>query len=312
MVDNIGKLWYNKANKNNLELAMIRIFLSPSNQIKNIGAYSVFNTNECEQCEAIAKEVSNFLCQYECEVMIADRSDDMNTRCRKAKDWGANLYLPIHTNAYHVSTVRGTETFFHSADADGQELARELLKRVGTLSGKARRAKAVDSLIELNTPTCTRAYIEVDFHSNPDRAKWIVENHKEIGECIGECIADFCDLKEKEENPTLYTVTVPNLRAWQANEIKAVYPEALIVAQKDEQPEEPQKPSAELKMGDKIRLKTGAKDYDRAVTFDTWVYNSILYVKQTPTTDRVVFTRNADLTSITGTANKNDIIKVEA
>ena len=182
--------------KDDVSMAYKKIFLSPSNQTSNIGAY--VNTNECEQCERFAAYAKNFLtANYSCEVQIATRADNMNTRCAKAKDWGADIYLAIHTNAFSNAAVHGTETYHHSTDTRGKAFATKLLQTVSAITGVKRSVKTNDSLIELNTPTCTRAYIEVDFHSNATQAAWMVENAQLIGETIGETIASFEELPRK-------------------------------------------------------------------------------------------------------------------
>ena len=172
----------------------MKIWLSPSNQTANIGAYS--NTNECEQCERFANYAKNFLtANYNCEVQIATRADNMSTRCAKAKEWGADFYLAIHTNAFSDASVHGTETYYHSTDTEGKAFATKLLQAVSAITGVKRSVKTYDSLIELNTPTCTRAYIEVDFHTNVTQAAWMIENAQLIGETIGQTIADYYSLE---------------------------------------------------------------------------------------------------------------------
>lgn len=173
-----------------------RIFLSPSNQTANVGAYG--DTNEHEQCELIAQAVKAYLDEnYECITEIAQQANNMKTRALYANTVGTDVYVAIHTNAFSDASVRGTETFYYSEDKEGKRLAEALLARVGALTGVKRRAKANDSLIELNTPVCTRAYVEAEFHSNPERASWIKANTAVIGETIAQCIADFMGLEKK-------------------------------------------------------------------------------------------------------------------
>lgn len=177
-----------------------RIFLSPSNQTANIGAYG--NTNEHEQCLLIAEAAKAYLdANYDCITEIAQRTDNMKTRASYANAAGTDVYIAIHTNAFSDKSVKGTETFYYSADTQGKRLAEALLDKVGALTGVRRRVKPNDSLIELNTPTCTRAYIEVEFHSNPERAEWIKKSTELIGMTIAQCTADFMNLAKKETAP---------------------------------------------------------------------------------------------------------------
>lgn len=176
-----------------------KIFLSPSNQTANVGAYP--GTNEHEQCQLIAEAATEYLeSNYKCEVIIPAVQDNMKTRAEYANAIGADIYLAIHTNAFSDNTVHGTETYYYSSDAKGKAFAEALLNAVGDITGTKRRCIANDSLIELNTPVCTRAYIEVEFHSNPEKAVWITENVTLIGQTIGECIAKQIDLESADDD----------------------------------------------------------------------------------------------------------------
>lgn len=175
---------------------MTKIFLSPSNQVANVGAYG--DTNECEQCTLIANATKKYLDNnYMCDVTVASQSNNMKTRADYANTQNTDIYLAIHTNAFSDPTVEGTETFYHSTDVKGKLLADKLLASVGEITKVKRRSKANDSLIELNTPNCTRAYIEVDFHSNPQKAQWIKENTELISSTIGKTVAEFASLEVK-------------------------------------------------------------------------------------------------------------------
>lgn len=178
---------------------MTKIFLSPSNQVANVGAYG--DTNECEQCTLIANATKKYLDDnYECEVNVAAKSENVKTRANYANTQDTDIYLAIHTNAFKDTTIEGTETFYYSTDTEGKKLAEMLLESVSNITNAKRRTKAYDSLIELNTPTCTKAYLEVDFHSNPQKAQWIKQNTELIGNTIGRTIAEFADLETKKEN----------------------------------------------------------------------------------------------------------------
>lgn len=157
----------------------MKIYLSPSNQTSNVGAYA--NTNECFVCEKIADIVAAELMKCEgVEINTAPRSYDLKSRCMEAAAWGADIYISIHTNGSSDKSVRGTETFYKHGDILGQNIALALLNDVGLVSGKKRRANGNRSdLIEVNTPTMPHAIIEVDFHSNPDAA-YELQTHPDV------------------------------------------------------------------------------------------------------------------------------------
>ena len=75
-----------------------RIYLSPSDQPGNVYAYG--DTNEKAQCEKIAAVTEDALKRNGFEV-ITGTSGSLSARCEEANNWGANLYVPIHTNGFN-------------------------------------------------------------------------------------------------------------------------------------------------------------------------------------------------------------------
>ena len=259
----------------------MKIFLSPSNETKNIGCYKTYNTNECEQAEKIAEAAKTYLADYECEVMIGKRADTMQTRIAKAKEWGEQVHVPIHTNACSSSTVWGTETFYHSEDKQGKKLATALLNELGSLIGKKRSAKARDNLIETNTPCCTRAYIECDFHTNPERAKWIVNHTKDIGECIAKTLIEFYSIAKKGQQ--LYDIRINGLTEEQVKLLQTQYPSVeLLNSDACESGEIGQdlSPATSFNVGDAIMLDEKATVYGSNTAFKSYIYKRKLFLRE--------------------------------
>ena len=297
-------------NKKNGGVFVIKIFLSPSNETKNIGAYKAYNTNECEQAERIASAIAKYLDDYECEVMIGERADNMNARITKAKEWGEDVHIPIHTNAFNDASVWGVETFYHSSDTKGKELATALLNAIGELIGKKRRAKVRDNLIETNTPTCTRAFIECDFHTNPERAKFIVENVDKFGEVIANTLIDFYQISKKPQPVALYDVTIEGLTIQEVEALKNNYPLAKVskITTEETPVESMEKiePAQEIKRGDQIMLTKDATVYGKTYGFSNWVYDSVLYVLSV-NGNRIVFSRRLN-GAVTGAVNRDNVL----
>jgi anaerobic ribonucleoside-triphosphate reductase len=53
------------------------------------------------------------------------------------------------------------------------------------------KVKEGRTLYEVKVPAAPTAYLECSFHSNPDEAKWIIENVEAIGEAIAHGICDY-------------------------------------------------------------------------------------------------------------------------
>lgn len=163
-----------------------KIFLSPSNQSDNTYAYG--KTNEAAECGKIAKVTEKALkrCGFEVKTMQWETAQD---RCKAANAWGADLYIPIHTNAFD-GTVSGTRIFVYEKKGEAYDAAKDIYDELAPITpGKSENIQAYPQLIELKQPKAPSVYIEVDFHDVKDVAKWLIENTEAIGEaiCKGVC-----------------------------------------------------------------------------------------------------------------------------
>jgi N-acetylmuramoyl-L-alanine amidase len=190
---------------------MKKIYLSPSEQPDNRYAYG--NTNEKAVCCEIAAYAEAALKRNGFEV-ITGTSTSLGARCSEADKWGADLYIPIHTNAYN-GKVSGTRMFCYRLLGEGYKAAKAIYNVLAPITpGKSENITANRGLYEVKTPKAPTVYIEVDFHDVPDVAKWIIENTERIGEaiCKGVCNHYGVTYKAKEtakkETGKLYRVQV--------------------------------------------------------------------------------------------------------
>lgn len=158
-----------------------KIYLSPSNQDGNLYAYG--NTNECDQCNKIADAAKVALERCGFTVKKAPKGQNMNVSINESNSWGADLHIPIHTNA---GGGNGTVVFVYSTTESNMELALPIYDNVqsvtpGTINYGVR---SMPELAELNSTNAIAVYIEVDFHDVRDIAKWLIENPKAVGEAI--------------------------------------------------------------------------------------------------------------------------------
>ena len=207
-----------------------KIFLSPSNQTPN--AYAYGNTNEAVQCGKMAESAEKALkrCGFEVKTM---QWESMQVKCKESDKWGADLHVPIHTNAYN-GKVTGTRTMSYDKKGEGYKAAQAIHKPLATLTpGTSENISSHPELYELKTPKAPAVYLEVDFHDVPNIAKWLIENTEAIGETICKGICDYFGVtyvapgSEPEEEETtdakfsvskwgIYTVT-PEVGLWLRN-----------------------------------------------------------------------------------------------
>lgn len=170
-----------------------KIFLSPSNQDGNQYAYG--HTNECEQCNRIADYARIALERCGFEVRKAPKGQNMNVTIGESNIWGADLHIPIHTNAITntgTGSAAGTIVFIYNNDPENWKIARPIYNNVQeSIPGGYNYGVRVNSeLAELNSTNAVAVYVEVDFHDNPTIAKYIVENVEKIGEAIARGVCE--------------------------------------------------------------------------------------------------------------------------
>ena len=167
---------------------MKKIYLSPSDQPENVYAYG--DTNEKEQCCKIAA-VTEAALKRNGFAVITGTSTSLAERCKEANFWGANLYVPIHTNGFN-GKVSGTRLFCYCTSGEGYKACKAVFDVLAPITpGESESITPRPELYEVKMAAAPTVYIEVDFHDVPDVAKWIIEHTEEIGEAICKGICNY-------------------------------------------------------------------------------------------------------------------------
>lgn len=169
-----------------------KVYLSPSDQTNNKYAYG--NTTEAIQCGKIANACKTALERSGVQVKIG-QYDTMANRCAASNAFGADLHVPIHTNACN-GKVSGTRMFCYNKTGNGYAACRKIFDVLAPFTpGTSESITVNDELFEVRVPAAPTAYIEVDFHDVPSVAKWIIENTTNIGEKIAQGICSYLGVK---------------------------------------------------------------------------------------------------------------------
>lgn len=176
-----------------------KIYLSPSNQ--NSNTYSAGNTNEMEQCNRIAEYAKTALERCGFSVKKATKGQNMNTSISESNSWGADLHIPIHTNA---GGGKGTEVFIYSNSGENKKAGNAIYKRLVEVNAtKTARYLGTyrygGTLAEIQNTTAIAVYCECEFHDNKTYAKYIIDNAKKFGEAICKGVCDYYGVKYKSE-----------------------------------------------------------------------------------------------------------------
>ena len=176
---------------------MPKVYLSPSNQTENRYAYG--STNEAEQCGHIADACRIALERSGVEVMVG-HMPSMQEKVRASDAFGAELHVPIHTNAFNGS-VMGTRMFCYNT-GKGMAACKAIFARVAPLSpGTSENIQVNPKLYEVRVPKAPTAYLECEFHDTVEGARWLVKNTTAIGEAIAHGICDYFGVTFVESEP---------------------------------------------------------------------------------------------------------------
>ena len=165
---------------------MPKVFLSPSNQFAN--RYAAGNTNEGKQMGIVANLLKVALERCGIQVMLM-HDQTMAEKCKTANNWGADLYIPIHSNACN-GQVGGTRLFCWSKPGKGYDACQAIFSFLAPITpGDSESIKVDQTLYEIKYPYAPVAYVECDFHDVPSIAEWIISHTADIAEaiCKGVC-----------------------------------------------------------------------------------------------------------------------------
>lgn len=173
-----------------------KIYLSPSDQTNN--KYAAGSTNEEEVCEQIADACEAALKRCGFEVKN-NKTASMANRVAESNAWGADLHVPIHTNAHNAKTT-GTRIFCWDATGAGYKASKAVFDVLAPLTpGTSENVTVNKALYEIKKPKASSVYVEVDFHDVNSVAKWLINNTKAIGETIAKGICNYYGVKFVEE-----------------------------------------------------------------------------------------------------------------
>ena len=200
---------------------MSKVYLSPSCQYDN--AYAYGNTTEAVQCIKIAKACKTALERSGISVKMPSDNSLVN-RCAESDKWGADLHVPIHTNAFNKKTT-GTRVYYYDGSTKGYNAAKAIYSVLAPFTpGTSESVSANNGLLEVNRPNAPTAYVEVDFHDVPSIARWIIENTTAIGEKIAQGICRYFGVTYKTATSSTST-TKPTTSATTTTNTKIEAPD---------------------------------------------------------------------------------------
>lgn len=176
------------------------IYLSPS---EHGGANKCLKSgcNEDKHTRPIANVCKEHLVYNGFKVVIAKAGTSMTTRCSESNKAGADLHVPIHTNA-GGSSARYLMFMFWQDNTAHRKLFNAVSKRMEAVyPGKKDAVFAVrQDLYEINTPNAMTLYCELGFHTNKTDVNEFIHKPTVVGKALAQGICDYFGVKFKDKD----------------------------------------------------------------------------------------------------------------
>lgn len=191
----------------------MKVYLSPSNQPRNRCA---LGHSEKEHCEELVQRMLPLLAQRGIEYKVRVANSKLSANVKEATAWGADLYVPIHTNAAG-GTARGTRFGFYPGRQDSAKACLVFKQNFIKIYPLPDRVKTCTyEFYEAKYPECPSVYCETVFHDNQSDAAWFHANMNRVALNLVESIAEQLGAKEskitvkltRQENADFYKVPV--------------------------------------------------------------------------------------------------------
>ena len=173
----------------------LKLWLSPSNQTRNIG-FGEYRS-EKERMNEVADVVEPILKKQGIKVYRNDPEKSIREYTDEANKLGVDLYFAIHSNAAGNGAARGTEAWCHRKGGEGERFAKRILDNIMTIyPGPNRGVKegynrfGDKPMHEPAAPKCASVLVEIAFHDNEKDAAWIMANIEPIGKVLARAVLE--------------------------------------------------------------------------------------------------------------------------
>ena len=169
---------------------MSKIYLSPSNQDKNMG-YGNYGTEQKRMFE-VAEELKFILERCGQTVYISKKGMTFQQAVAESNKLKCDIHIAIHSNAFNKE-CRGTLAMYVSAN--GKKLSQAIYNQLEPFTPTEDRGNKLNkNLYELNKTHAVCAYLEIAFHDNKEDATLIMNNIEYIAVLIAKGICKYLNI----------------------------------------------------------------------------------------------------------------------
>ena len=138
----------------------------------------------------VGKLVEKYLMDAGCETYYLQDESLKRIYCR-ANEWGADLFLSIHCNAFNT-LAKGTEVLTYPTDDEGAELGECILKQiVDSLGTFDRGIKYRTDVAVLNGTDMPAVLVEMAFIDNAEDAPLLRDKKDDFARAIARGVTDY-------------------------------------------------------------------------------------------------------------------------
>lgn len=181
---------------------MPKVFLSPSDHGvgKNVCLHS--GCYEDKHTRPIAEACAKYLKSNGVEVKIGTSNQSLSQRCNDSNDFGADLHVPIHTNASSSPSARYLMFMFYADNTKYRKLfdcVSSELEEIYPEKKKSVFAVRKD-LAEITSPKAVSLYCELGFHTNKTDCDQFIHNADMVGKALAKGICKYLGITFVEKN----------------------------------------------------------------------------------------------------------------
>lgn len=165
-------------------MARLRVYLSPSNQVHNLGVGD-YGTEQ-SRMHALAWRVGAHLAMAGADVAISRPDQSISEIVITSDTYKPAYHISLHSNA---GGGKGVEGFHWPGSVKGQTLTKDIVQALSKLNpGGYRRVEPNSTFGEITGPNAICSYIEVGFHDNPQEVEWIMREAEAIALTIAQVV----------------------------------------------------------------------------------------------------------------------------
>lgn len=174
-----------------------KVFLSPSDHGVGQNVCLRKDCYEDKHTRPIAEVCAKYLKASGVEVMIGTANQSLSQRCKDSDNFGADLHVPIHTNAWSDPELRYLMFMFYADKAKYRKVFNAVAPEMEAVyPGNVKSVFAVRTdLTEIIKPAAVSLYCELGFHTNQKDCDEFIHNPEVVGKALAKGICKYFGVK---------------------------------------------------------------------------------------------------------------------